>query len=492
MALMMAAAAAGRAGVAAEVWREGKLSLALDDGKAELEWLSSAAFRFSRSWGAAPLEAAVIKHDPVLIAREDTRERIRMRSRYLVVELDEGVNRVEVRANDTPLVTAAVFDAMEPELRLTPPGKTYGGFSPGRGGFFFSNNGYGVERFAPAAHSIQVALYYGPTPKEIFEQRQIAAGQKEVTHEALSVLNRSQLPKEATPLPNSPLDSWEKFGKLARLLQEMSLAAVRYPAFDLRATAEAPPEVKQRALDLAAVLPIVYRTDNRSAVDRATRAAFTPYLITYLREAFDRGFPLIRPLPMQFPRDANADTLADVFMLGDEFLLAPVTGPGERRRLTLPRGLWTDLRTNMEYRGNQTIEIDAPAGRVPMFTRNGSLFPLAAGNRMELHYVPALGGEFFLWEPGLQDNSQFHAAPAADYLRVEVETKIERTYEWVVHHTPAAAEVAEDSRVYRRVNTRGELRDGSWWHDAQRNNLHILLRAEAGPDRIINVSFPMK
>jgi hypothetical protein len=225
-------------------------------------------------------------------------------------------------------------------------------------------------------------------------------------------------------------------------------------------------------------------------VDRATRSAFTPYLTTYLREAYDRGFPLIRPFPIEFSKDPGSDQHPYEFMLGDEFLLAPVVAAGNRHRVTLPRGIWTDLRTNTEYRGNQEIEIDAPQGRVPMFVRNGSLFPMAAGNRMELHYMPSLGGEFFLWEPDLGSNSQFHAAPAGDFLRVEVETKVERTYEWVLHHTRAPGEVGEESVMYTRVNARSALRAGTWWHDAALNDLHLMLRARAGSDRIVNISFP--
>ena len=53
---------------------------------------------------------------------------------------------------------------------------------------------------------------------------------------------------------------------------------------------------------------------------------------------------------------------ADVFMLGDELLVAPVLSANALRHVELPRGLWTDLRTNVEYRGNQAIEVDASPG----------------------------------------------------------------------------------------------------------------------------------
>src|SRR5204863_5921587 len=123
--------------------------------------------------------------------------------------------------------------------------------------------------------------------------------------------------------------------------------------------------------DLCTLLPIVYRAAGEGGIDPQTRRAWTPYLVTYLREAHDRGFPVIRPLPFQFSKDANSDRQADVFMLGDEVLVAPMISAGSKRRLELPRGNWTDLRTNTEYRGGQAIEVDAPAGRVPMFVRNG-------------------------------------------------------------------------------------------------------------------------
>jgi hypothetical protein len=297
------------------------------------------------------------------------------------------------------------------------------------------------------------------------------------------------VPKEATKLANNKIDSWAALANLVRTLNHESLSAVLYPALDV-SMIEAPEPIKQRALDLAAVLPLIYRSRADSpAPDRATRDAFKPYLVTYLREAHDRGFPLIHPFAMQFSRDAASDQQANVFLLGDELLVAPVLGEGDKLQVKLPRGLWTDLGTNIEYRGNQTVDVDAPAGRVPMFARNGSLFPLYAAGKMELHYFPSLGGEFFLWEPDEDDNSQFHAAPAGRFLRVEVESKLTRTYEWVLHHTKTPREVGEESVTYFRANTPAERRAGAWWHDDERDDLHISMHVEAGSDRIVNVSF---
>ena len=333
-----------------------------------------------------------------------------------------------------------------------------------------------------ASSSMDVIFYYGPSPKEIFEQHQLVTGRTEITAQSLLLASADRLPLAASPLPETPLATWDALSQLARTLDHWSLSAVLYPALNLSALRTSRGEIAKRAADLAAILPLLYGDGN--AINKGTRAKWEPYLVTYLREAYDRGYPLIRPLAVQFSRD-HLDPQPGVFMLGDEVLLAPVVAPGSHRRLQLPRGLWTDLRTNIEYKGSQAIEVDAPPGQVPTFARNGAVLPLAAKAAMELHYFPSLGGEFFLWESDKRDNSQFHAAPAGDFTRVEIESKVSRTYEWVIHHTERPTNV-EDCTAVRQ---RSALKAGTWWHDKARNDLHVMVHADAGADKIVNISF---
>ena len=505
-------------GIVSQKWREATLTLELDDGSAEIEWISPVAFRVARSWGGSVPAAPALRHEPVLAALEDTSVGPQMRTRYLTVSVSRPDLRIRVRNGETPVAEAVLTrTASAVELRLSPMEKVFGlgGGETGRlnlrgervsrsHGFFFTNDGYGVFVRNPElclfdlnagfiraadARSMDFVLYYGPTPKEILEQHQTITGAVELKPDVLAMLSADRLPMAATPLPAQPIQDWPGLAELVRTLNAWSLSGVRYPALDVSSAAHAPDEIKQRVADLAAILPIVYRSAGDAGLDRATRNAFRSYLTTYLREAYDRGYPLIHPLLLQFPRDPGLDQRSDLFMLGDELLIAPVISPGERRRVNLPRGSWTDVRTNTEYQGNQAIEIDAPSGRVPVFARNGSLWPLAAAGRMELHYFPALGGEFFLWEPELEDISQFHAAPAGDFLRMEIETKADRTYEWVLHHTRRPSSVFEDSTPYSAAASRDLFRAGTWWHDPIHNDLHIMLQAGAGSDRIVNVAF---
>jgi hypothetical protein len=525
-------------------WDEGKLTLKLDDGTAEIEWITPVTFRVSRNWGPGAAAPPRLAHEVILPEFEDVGQTISMKTRYITLVIDRGDMAMHVKSGDTPIsdhMLARTDGAAELRLGLKPVDRVFGlmGVSSStaiaglnlrgqkldrRAGFLLTSTGYGVFMLSHGpwtfdltdgvvgmanAASIDYLFYYGPTPKEILEQHATTISvNREVKSAALDLLSPEQVPAQAmrygTKSANvlgdeGPIDSWDALGALVRKLNHWSLSAILYPALDLASFDQAPRDVRQRAADLSTMLPIVYRTTGENGMDAQARAKWRPYLITYLREAYDRGYPLIRPLPMQFSRDANSGKQSDVFMLGDEVILAPVIAPGNKRKLDLPRGNWTDLRTNTEYRGNQTIEVDAPAGQVPMFVRNGWIVPLEvragesqAGDitpKMELHYFPSLGGEFFLWEPDLGENSQFHAAPAGDYMRVEMETKVRRTYEWVLHHTKAPREVEEESGAYARVDRREALKPGTWWHDAKLNNLHLMVRAEAGTDRIVNMSF---
>src|ERR1043166_4047552 len=467
--------------VVSHAWRDGKLTLKLEDGAATMEWLSPVAFRLARSWRGEGDVLPRIRHERTVAELGDSGATFTMRTRYLTVDLDRADLNLRVTAADTPVAKVGLLltaGGGELGLGMAQDEKVFGlmGSDSGRlnlrgerlerrHGLFFTSRGYGIFMRAPercafdlasgtvqarGSQTIEYVFYYGPTPKEIFEQHQTVTGESEVTAGALEM---------------------------------------QYPALDLGSLDWAKGEVKQRAEDMSTLLPIVYRSSGEGGIEAATRYMWKPYLITYLREGYDRGYPLIRPLPMQFSRDANSDRQADVFMLGDEILLAPVLAAGGRRRLDLPRGIWTDLRTNAEYRGNRTVEVEAPAGRVPMFARNGSIVPLMAKNAMELHYFPSLAGEFFLWEPDPGENSQFHASPAGEFMRLETETQVRRTYEWVIHHTKAAHEVAEEGTSYKRVDGRTQLRPGTWWHDAALNNLHVMERADTGADKIVNISF---
>src|SRR5207247_1811582 len=154
-----------------------------------------------------------------------------------------------------------------------------------------------------------------------------------------------------------------------------SLSGVLLPALSLDPFQNTP--LKQRAIQFGSIAPIVLGSRPDSMKD-TIRPDLTAYFATYAEEARERGLPMIHALPMQFPKDPEAAKVNDEFMLGDELLIAPIHEALNSRSVYLPMGMWTRLSNNQVFQGKQTIGIDAAAGELPVFSRNGALLPLGS------------------------------------------------------------------------------------------------------------------
>ncbi len=100
-----------------------------------------------------------------------------------------------------------------------------------------------------------------------------------------------------------------------------------------------------------------------------------------MSEAFQKGYPLARPLFLNYPSDPETWDIDSEFMLGTEFLIAPCFQPGARDvRLYLPAGQWVHLWTGEVFGSAQAgkwVTMRSPVGKPPVFYRKGS----AVGNR---------------------------------------------------------------------------------------------------------------
>jgi alpha-glucosidase (family GH31 glycosyl hydrolase) len=270
---------------------------------------------------------------------------------------------------------------------------------------------------------------------------------------------------------------------MVRIVQG-AMSAANAPLFDLTPYNTAPEELKTRARQLGS---IVARVTPGAVGLSGLRKQLDTFYGTYLAEQQDRGFPVWHPLPFQFPEDQEGARHTDEFMLGDEMLIAPICEPGEQRSVYLPRGSWTNLETDEVTRGPQTITVKTKS--LPVFARNGAIVPLNSANGMALHYFPKLGGEFFLLEGDLAEYTQVHAAPALDFMRLEIESKKERDYQWVVHHVEKPSSVGFGEKQYRQVERAADMGDGAWYYDAAAKNLQVRAKVKAGEDCIVNVNF---
>ncbi|MCT2590704.1 hypothetical protein LHJ74_12420 [Streptomyces sp. N2-109] len=111
------------------------------------------------------------------------------------------------------------------------------------------------------------------------------------------------------------------------------------------------------------------------------RYELLPYLWQVARETAEHGWPLLRPLALEFPDDPVAGSVDDSFLLGPDLLVVPVfdDGPGPvRRRFWVPQGGWTDLLTGERHTGPGHAEQTVGLERMPVLVRDGCWLPRLA------------------------------------------------------------------------------------------------------------------
>jgi alpha-glucosidase len=107
------------------------------------------------------------------------------------------------------------------------------------------------------------------------------------------------------------------------------------------------------------------------------RYALLPYLYTEFYKCSQDGLPMVRPLVLEYPGDAEVYDLCDEFLFGESLLAAPVYRPATERRIVyLPEGQWYDYWTDCIYPGKEYHTVYAPLDTLPLFVKNGSILPM--------------------------------------------------------------------------------------------------------------------
>ncbi|MBZ4665135.1 glycoside hydrolase family 31 protein [Mahella sp.] len=103
------------------------------------------------------------------------------------------------------------------------------------------------------------------------------------------------------------------------------------------------------------------------------REELRPYIKSLMKEAHEKGTPVIRPLFYDYPEDQHSWEVEDQQLFGPDVLVAPVMYENMRvRSVYLPKGShWKDAHTGRVYEGGCTVECDAPLDVIPVFLREG-------------------------------------------------------------------------------------------------------------------------
>jgi hypothetical protein len=455
------------------------VDLRLDRGQARIEWISPSTFHFVRGPGTESPGMRTVE-----VEVEDTPGALLMRSKFLAVAIEKRGVLVRVRSRQgAELMSEAATDGTW--ARQAPAGSRFYGLGPrAESGFDLSGTrqttsepflyctaGYGEwhpaagtyrfdfqagGRYGIEGPAADYYFYYGPTLKQVLEEHSRVRG-----------------PAALWAPSHERFGSWETLrAGLTRIVQG-AISGMIAPTFDLKPYDGAPEELRERARQLGSLVAEV--APGRGGVSDLRRQ-LESFLAVYAMEAHEKGYPLWHPLPFQFPDDPECARHADEFMLGDEMLVAPIVAPGNSRRVYLPQGMWTNLDTDEVFAGRQTISVNTAS--LPVFARNGGIVPLDTAGGMTLHYFPTLGAEFFLIENDGADWTQIHAAPAADEMRLEIESKAARDYEWVVHHVDRPAEVGFEGAKF------------PWSYAAKQRQLRITVRVGKGEDSVVNLVWP--
>lgn len=126
------------------------------------------------------------------------------------------------------------------------------------------------------------------------------------------------------------------------------------------------------------------------------RYSLAPYLYTAAYQAYACGMPMMRALPLIFPKDEKCADLLSEYMLGDSLLVgafltqAEHTGEaGGKVNFYLPDGGWFDFFTGDHYVGGREFFYNVPENKGgALFVREGSAIPFT-------DVRPALGDKPF-------------------------------------------------------------------------------------------------
>lgn len=102
------------------------------------------------------------------------------------------------------------------------------------------------------------------------------------------------------------------------------------------------------------------------------RTMLRDYIRHAMRQAHQRGTPVIRPLFYDFPDDKTAWDIDYTYMFGPDILIAPVIYYQQRQRqVYLPAGAnWVNAFTRQHVQGGQTVMVQAPLAIIPVFYRD--------------------------------------------------------------------------------------------------------------------------
>jgi len=136
----------------------------------------------------------------------------------------------------------------------------------------------------------------------------------------------------------------------------------------------------------AALWPEPYRGLAKKAI--LERYKWLPYNYTLSYEQHVSGKPLVSPVFFLQPADSNLYKAEDQYLWGEQVMVVPVTGKGQReKKMYIPEGSWTNIHNQHRETGRRWVTQEVQPDAIPVWVKEGSFIPTVTDIRNASDYA---------------------------------------------------------------------------------------------------------
>lgn len=147
------------------------------------------------------------------------------------------------------------------------------------------------------------------------------------------------------------------------------------------------------------------------------RYRLMPYLYSLSWKVTNENYTIMRALAFDFRTDPSIVNIPDQYMFGPAFLVSPVTAQlysnsssstVKTRKVYLPKSnTWYDFWTGESFPGGQSLDVEVPIEKIPLFVKAGSIIPMGPfiqystekePDTIELRVFTGDNGKFTIYE----------------------------------------------------------------------------------------------
>jgi alpha-glucosidase len=110
--------------------------------------------------------------------------------------------------------------------------------------------------------------------------------------------------------------------------------------------------------------------------------------------------PVQRSLAIDYTHDAKIyePEFENQYLFGPAILVAPVDSKQEFAKVYLPEGNWYELHTGKKHEGKNTVIVEAPVHKLPVFIKEGSIIPVQKSTRNATEKIDSI--EYHIYAGG--------------------------------------------------------------------------------------------